>query len=196
MAPRGLSLDIGCGFRDINTPMLVDVSLDLNLDRASPQFLSRLKNPLIADVERIPLRDGVFFITYCISVLEHLPNPFNAIREERRVLIEKGAAFNSIPISVAHEPQFIKSLFLEFPFSLFSVLGYIRRHDSYMSIRGSPHVSNIKPEHITPFFRESEINFIYGPHRWFVRRWGSFFKRVLGRAVRGRKHKYLIRCIK
>lgn len=197
MSPRGLSLDVGCGFRDTNTPIEeADVSLDLNLDKASPQFLSRLKNLIIADAERIPLRNGMFSTIHCKDVLEHLPNPFNAIREERRVLVEKGVAFIIIPISILHEPPYLKLLFSEFPFSLFFISSYIRFYRKYMSIRGVPHLCKIKPKQIIPFFRKYDISFMYTKHQWFVRRWGSILKKILGREIRGRKNSYLIRCVK
>lgn len=45
---------------------------------------------LVADAELLPFRDNSFNLVYSRNVLEHLPNPLSALREQRRVCSKGG----------------------------------------------------------------------------------------------------------
>lgn len=49
------------------------------------------------DVQRLPVRDGVFDMIVCFNVLEHLPNPAAALDEMRRVLAPGGLLLVGCP---------------------------------------------------------------------------------------------------
>lgn len=45
---------------------------------------------IVADAEFLPFRDNSFDLVYSQCVLEHLPNPLNVLREQKRVCKEGG----------------------------------------------------------------------------------------------------------
>jgi len=82
-------LDVGCGIRGRG-----DVNVDLFFGEVNKtDFLcgdmyidpSRAKNPIKADVCRLPFRDKSFDIVLCYHLLEHVDNYVKAIRELTRV---------------------------------------------------------------------------------------------------------------
>ncbi len=81
----GAILDIGCGgepFREICSHTNLDY-IGIDYDRA-PHYL--------ADAHALPFKDSSFDAAISFAVLEHLRNPFVALREIMRVL-KPGAPF-------------------------------------------------------------------------------------------------------
>jgi len=69
-------LNIGAGETEYG-----DVRLDV--------YRSQTAN-IVADAEFLPFRDNSFDLVYSRNVLEHLPNPLNALCEQKRVCKEGG----------------------------------------------------------------------------------------------------------
>lgn len=94
-----LVLVIGCG-AGVEVAHLADatgatvVGIDLAVDAAwkRPNVLL-----LRADAQRLPFRDRAFDAVYCYHVLEHVPQPQQAIAESRRMLPEAGAGYFGTP---------------------------------------------------------------------------------------------------
>jgi SAM-dependent methyltransferase len=75
----------------------------------SPEFASDLV--LIRDISQgIPFPDGSYDNVFCIEVLEHVPNPFGALTEMRRVLKNGGILTLSVP-NPYHFKELIWNLF-------------------------------------------------------------------------------------
>ncbi len=71
-----LTLNVGCG---------ADRYGDIRLD-VSRKFLNYDMCPnVLADAQHLPFRDKTFTVVKCSDVLEHLPDPFQAMRELVRV---------------------------------------------------------------------------------------------------------------
>ena len=82
-----MKLDIGCGFRSHG-----DINLDLepndskNRKGRGPIPTKNIKNFIKGDARFLPFPDKIFSITYCIHVLEHIPDsPFKVLKEIQRV---------------------------------------------------------------------------------------------------------------
>jgi SAM-dependent methyltransferase len=72
-----------------SVPGLTYAALDLDPRRAS----------LLADLLRLPLKDGTIDLVYCSHVLEHVDDDRAALREMRRVISPTGAALLQVPIT-------------------------------------------------------------------------------------------------
>ncbi len=101
--PAGAAvLEIGCrdgGLRRFLPPDVRYQGMDI-----APEFAAG--DILIRDVsEGIPFPDASFDHVFCIEVLEHVPNPFGAIAEIRRVLKNDGVLVLSVP-----NPYHVKEL--------------------------------------------------------------------------------------
>ncbi len=71
-----LTLNVGCG---------ADHYGDVRLD-ATKKFLNYKMCPnILGDAQHLPFKNGSFIIVKCSDVLEHLPNPFLAMKECVRV---------------------------------------------------------------------------------------------------------------
>jgi len=75
----------------------------------APEFAS--EQVLIRDISLgLPFPDASFDFVFCIEVLEHVPNPFAALTEIRRVLREDGVLTLSVP-NPYHVKELIWNLF-------------------------------------------------------------------------------------
>jgi SAM-dependent methyltransferase len=82
-APRGndtsiLNVGVGARFfvsRQLDADVLTDVDFPME----------RLPNFVLCDAQALPFRDNSFNLAYCHNVLEHVANPWQVIRELRRV---------------------------------------------------------------------------------------------------------------
>ena len=80
-----LILEVGCGK---HRSAFVDIALDITKE----SFCD-----IVADVHRLPFRDGVFSRVVFYEVLEHLVSPLQALREINRVLKKNGELEFSYP---------------------------------------------------------------------------------------------------
>jgi len=93
----GKILDIGAGTRKIEEHLASDceyISLDY-MDTAINWYHTRPH--IYGDAQRLPIKDGVFDTVLLLDVLEHLPEPEEAIREAKRVLRKEGALLVQTP---------------------------------------------------------------------------------------------------
>jgi SAM-dependent methyltransferase len=93
-------LDAGCGdgFFSKHASRQSSTVVSLDADRKSlKEFNAPNIDRICGDVEYLPFRSGVFDLTLCISLLEHLPNPMSALKEMRRTLKLRGKLFVQLP---------------------------------------------------------------------------------------------------
>jgi SAM-dependent methyltransferase len=86
MLPQGARiLDVGAGGRRI-TPNIVtfDAASGPNVD-------------VVGDIHHLPIDDDSFDCVFCTGTLEHVPNPWQAIREINRVLKPGGLVHIDVP---------------------------------------------------------------------------------------------------
>jgi len=103
--PRA-SLDVGCGdwgvhhaiAGSIGRDLAVagDISLDLVRHARNASTAPGRIHHIVFSAEAIPFRDGVFDLTYCSEVLEHLVRPETAVAEMRRTSAQ-GRAILTVP---------------------------------------------------------------------------------------------------
>jgi SAM-dependent methyltransferase len=65
------------------------------IDQLQGEYQSQLD--IISDITKIPLRDASFEAVMCIEVLEHVPNPTDALRELCRLLKSGGSLLITAP---------------------------------------------------------------------------------------------------
>jgi len=73
-----LNVGVGAGFyvtRQLDADVLTDVDFPLD----------KLSNFICCDAQALPFRDHAFNLAYCHNVLEHVANPWQVIRELKRV---------------------------------------------------------------------------------------------------------------
>ena len=86
---ENLRLDVGCGDNPLG-----DVNVDI-YKKSNPQIrenkgfypvpYKEIPNFIIADAHYLPFPNATFRKTFCYSVLEHVSNPFKALKELLRV---------------------------------------------------------------------------------------------------------------
>lgn len=106
--PAGAAvLDIGCrdgGLRRYLPPGVRYQGMDITPEFAGPDIV-------IQDVSNgIPFPDAGFDHVFCIEVLEHVPNPYGALTEMRRVLRPDGVLILSVP-NPYHVKELVWNLF-------------------------------------------------------------------------------------
>ena len=86
------TLNIGCGATTKG-----DVNIDLYpedrtqcMHRWNPK---QTPNFVLADAQNLPFKDKCFLNIYCSHVLEHIPNPFAALNEMKRVSTQRTLIF-------------------------------------------------------------------------------------------------------
>lgn len=87
-------LDLGCGFGEFARAFFdkpVDMGLDINaFDLYGAAKTGRYKNLILADARDIPLPDKMFSTVLSVSVLEHILDPDQVLKEAFRVLKPNG----------------------------------------------------------------------------------------------------------
>jgi SAM-dependent methyltransferase len=89
---RGRLLDAGAGrgaYRDLLSG-LVDEYVGVDIAASS-------STAVVADAQRLPFADVSFDTVFCSQVLEHVPEPWLAIQEFRRVLKPEGKLILTVP---------------------------------------------------------------------------------------------------
>jgi SAM-dependent methyltransferase len=94
---RGIVLDIGCGekpYRDFITPL---ANRYYGID-----FPGSLHKKSLVDVfsfaDKLPVKDGSVDTIFTAAVLEHLEEPFEALKEFSRILRPNGCVIATIPL--------------------------------------------------------------------------------------------------
>ena len=79
---RSSTLDVGCGSQPRG-----DVNCDLFLGKSphTKYTIKKCGNFVLCHAEWLPFRDSSFPIVYASHLMEHLPHPFNFLKEARRV---------------------------------------------------------------------------------------------------------------
>lgn len=99
-ATRGATiLDAGCG-TGLNLRHLPEGSVGVDINPRNVDLLRfRLPNHVVVegDVEHLPFTDGSFGTVLCTEVIEHIPDPAQALTEFRRVLQPGGVLIGSVP---------------------------------------------------------------------------------------------------
>lgn len=70
-------LDIGCG---LNPKGDVNIDSNRSIPREKP-----IPNFILADAQYLPFKDKSFSLAYASHVIEHIPNPLQALKEWNRV---------------------------------------------------------------------------------------------------------------
>tara|TARA_A100000164_G_scaffold380712_1_gene429226 strand:- start:3150 stop:3866 length:717 start_codon:yes stop_codon:yes gene_type:complete len=97
---EGAILDVGCGRGDLMRAFheLGHNVMGLDISESSIEFCAPLAVDVINfDSEKFPFEDSSFSSLYSKSVIEHLRNPLNMMRESHRVLEEGGKAIFLTP---------------------------------------------------------------------------------------------------
>lgn len=160
-----LVLDVGCGWVRDAHKRRGEIGLDLHRGYCD----------IIGDAQHLPFRDGIFDAILLYSILEHLDNPLQCLRESRRVA-RNGAHFEIvIPIEARGYIKDLKRMVLEFPFGLLTVMD--RCWSKYKQGKmWMPHKNLIQPYHISRFLKVEKVEIFGGIHSWFVGRKGKLFR--------------------
>lgn len=90
LAPGARILDVGAGGRRI-TPNVI--TLD---------FMPRAGVDIVGDIHQMPIADNSFDCVVCTGTLEHIRDPWQAVREIHRVLRPGGVAYIDVPFMQAY----------------------------------------------------------------------------------------------
>lgn len=88
----GWGLDLGCGGSRLHPRML-----RIDIDPAG-------RPDCLGSAERLPFADGSLRVIVSQEVFEHLPDPWAAIREVRRVLAPGGLLYLQTPFIIGYHP--------------------------------------------------------------------------------------------
>jgi SAM-dependent methyltransferase len=89
----GRVLDVGCGRQPYRR------FLASGTKYVGMEYDTRLRPTVVGDVKALPFRDGVFDGVMCNEVLEHVPDPAQALAEINRVLRPGGQVYVTVPQS-------------------------------------------------------------------------------------------------
>jgi SAM-dependent methyltransferase len=92
IGPGARGLEVGAGSSHLHPDL---ITLDLV---AAPTI------DVCASAEHLPFPDGVFDLVVSQEVLEHVRDPFQAMREMRRVLKEGGRVYCQVPFIIGYHP--------------------------------------------------------------------------------------------
>lgn len=93
LGPQDRGLNVGAGFRTPD-PRLI------NLDREATAVVH-----CIADAQWLPFMEGTFALVISQEVVEHLPEPFQAVREMARTLAPGGTLYLQVPFIIGYHPE-------------------------------------------------------------------------------------------
>jgi SAM-dependent methyltransferase len=85
-------LEVGAGSSNLHAAIIkLDIAPSANID-------------VCASAESLPFADGVFDVVVSQEVLEHVRNPFQAMREMGRVLKPGGLVYCQVPFIIGYHP--------------------------------------------------------------------------------------------
>jgi SAM-dependent methyltransferase len=90
--PGARGLVVGCGSTNLH-PALINLDL-----------VSGTNVHVIASAEHLPFPDGIFDLVLSQEVLEHVRDPFKAMREMKRVLKSSGIIYCQVPFTIGYHP--------------------------------------------------------------------------------------------
>ena len=90
--PGARGLVVGCGSTSLH-PALI------NLD-----IVAGTNVHVVASAEHLPFPDGIFDLVFSQEVLEHVRDPFQAMREMKRVLKSSGLIYCQLPFTIGYHP--------------------------------------------------------------------------------------------
>jgi SAM-dependent methyltransferase/uncharacterized protein YbaR (Trm112 family) len=86
IGPQDIVLDVGSGGKPHpRANVLCEPYIDSTQDRTGLVFDQQGKDVVLGDIQCLPFRDKAFDYVICCHVLEHLPRPWEAMRELERV---------------------------------------------------------------------------------------------------------------
>jgi len=89
---QGYALDVGC--KDQRYRKLIELK---GYEYVGLDITSKGKNTVIADAHYVPFRENSFSLILCTETIEHLTDPFEALREMSRTLNDDGVLILSAP---------------------------------------------------------------------------------------------------
>lgn len=98
----GETLDLGCGVGHSFTELAPRPTIGVDLDAQALQGQDR--PTVVADMRRLPFRDGHFAATLSVHSLEHVPDPERILAEARRVTREDGVVVFVTPNRLTFSP--------------------------------------------------------------------------------------------
>lgn len=103
---RGKLLDIGCGEKPYESMAKAYITEHVGLDHKNTLH-NKSKIDLFGNAYNIPVEYEYFDTILCTAVLEHLEEPYRAIKEANRVLKKKGHAIYTVPLfwHIHEEPR-------------------------------------------------------------------------------------------
>lgn len=175
-------LDVGCGFIPNWTKRRRGLGIDIRKGQCDVQ----------ADAHRLPFRDNIFSFIYMDAVLEHLDNPFHALREAKRVAKLNCVFDIIIPIDARGIRSDFSNLIKGFPFS---VIETYKKYWIGYKYKPIGHKNMIQPYHIQRFFRILKCE-LRGSHQWLHGRKGKLIRKVahLPPSFGGRDYHILAEC--
>ena len=95
-ALQGKILDIGCANKSAKLMLDHDVQY-VGLDYATALTLYKTRPDIFGSAEKLPIADNSVNVVLLLDVLEHVKDPFKAISEISRVLVEGGRLVINVP---------------------------------------------------------------------------------------------------
>jgi ubiquinone/menaquinone biosynthesis C-methylase UbiE len=96
---NGLILDNGCGIGYSADFLAKEKMIGIDISKGMIEKAKKRTNRLVcADSQRLPFKNETFEVIFCRSLLHHLPNPQDGVREMKRVLKMNGELIISEPI--------------------------------------------------------------------------------------------------
>jgi len=149
------------------------VGMDINLKGKRTEY------PIIASVEKVPIRSDCAHYVRCTDVLEHCDHPWHTLSEIKRTMKRDGRGFLMFPVDANWPRQLLKRFIKEFPFSIPSTLTMLWRLRKYKGVKGMPHVSQVRLSDTEYLFRVTSSSTARKLHWYFVRGPFRFMKRRL-----------------
>lgn len=161
-------LDLGCGFDEgvghASVHEAVGIDINFHMGKAT------VANPIIGDVNHIPLKGDCVDYTHAHAILEHLPRPGLCLNEMKRTMRPGARGSILLPVDAYNIRQILGRFIKEFPFSLGWVLQKMVRTLTVWKIPGLTHVSQVDIEDVEKWFKVDldRVRYNRRLHKWFV----------------------------